>query len=151
MNAIKEITEHANEIKAGNAKIQPGQPATIPVAASYGDEAWQGDLGFIVAKGIPPTYNKVKLPTAQDMQLVPGNTQGAKHCLTSLEGLELYRHSDWGQNYEGLEGPAIKAITATTVEHPTHGNVTIPAGMIVVCRYQREYDAELKRERRNAD
>ena len=93
----------------------------------------------------------VKKPTEADKQLVPGNTQGAKHCLASLSGVKLYRPTAWGPNYDGLHGPALELSKPATITHPTHGDVTIPAGSTVLCHYQREWDQEQKRERRNAD
>ena len=40
---------------------------------------------------------------------------------------------------------------AAVVEHPTHGNVTVPAGFTVLVGYQPNWDAVAQRERRNAD
>lgn len=37
------------------------------------------------------------------------------------------------------------------VEHPTHGNITIPAGFTALIGYQPNWDAAAQRERRNAD
>lgn len=148
---IDEIVDHANDIAGGKAKVHPGQPTSFPEAASVNDEIWQGDLGIVVIEKVPTQYSLIAQPSEQDKQLVPGNTEGAKHCLDSFMGVEIYRHGDWGQNYEGLEGPVLKLKEERTIEHPKHGNVTIPAGFIVQCRYQREWDSELARERRNAD
>lgn len=146
---IDRITEKANAIKNNADPIKPGQPVRISEAASIGDFVRQGDLYLIVAEKPPTGYVKATAKT-KTVQLVPGNTEGSKHCLDSLDSVDLYYPSDW-PNAESLAGPLVKAKSEVTVLHPTHGSVTIPAGMAVQCGYQREYDAELKRARRNAD
>lgn len=150
VTTIERIERHAKRIAGGKAKIHPGQPHRISEAASVGDGVWQGDLGLEIAAKVPSDYVRVEKPTTRDCQLVPGNTEGAKHCLDSFAGVELYRPKEW-PNAESLTGPCLVLTQERTVLHPKHGNVTIPAGFTIQCRYQREYDAELKRERRNAD
>lgn len=148
---IDRIERHAQKIKAGkDRKVKPGQPERFTAACTAGDVIAQGDLYLMVYEGSPPVdYVEVAKPTERDKQLVPGNTQGAKHCLDSLSGVKLYRPQNW--RGDDLRGPLLVLSEERTVLHPTHGAVTIPAGMSVLCGYQREYDAELKRERRNAD
>lgn len=145
---IDKITRKANRIASGKDKIEPGQPVRISEAASASDFARQGDLYLIVADAVPSDYTKAAKPQAQ---LVPGTTQGARHCLDSLDGVTLYLPKDWSDAYEGLDGPCFVVAKERTVVHPTHGHVTIPAGFTIQCRYQREWDQEQKRERRNAD
>lgn len=153
LTAIDKITRKASRIRNGNDKIEPGQPARMSDAASLGDYVRQGDLYLTVvaSTAIPEGYAEAKNPREIDKQLVPGSTQGAKHCLDSLDGVRLFRPADWSAKYEGLDGPCLLLSEDRTVCHPTHGNVTLPAGFAIQCRYQREYDAELRRERRNAD
>ena len=146
LTAIEKITRRANRIANGNDKIQPGQAARLSEAATVGDYARQGDLYLYVVESVPAGYIKQEKPSRQ---LVPGNTEGAKHCLDSLDGVELYLPAVW--NEETLEGQCLKLSKERTVVHPTHGDVTIPAGFTILCGYQREYDAEQRRERRNAD
>jgi hypothetical protein len=136
-----------------NTRIQPGEPYRIPDAASVGDGVPQGDLYIMLAGEIPDGCKLVESPTDLDRQLVPGNTTGSKHCLRSLSTVDLYWPEGWSHSldYEGLAGPAMICKEATTIDHPTHGAVTIPAGSTVVTGYQRVYDEELKRERRAAD
>ncbi len=38
-----------------------------------------------------------------------------------------------------------------TIQHPEHGDVTIPAGFYCGIQYQRVWDLEQQRARRNAD
>lgn len=129
--------------------VAPGQPARFTEACQAGDAIWQGDLCIALADRIPDGYVKVEHPEESDLQLVPGNTVGARHCLDSLDGVELYRPQDWGS--ESLNGPAFVLTEERTVLHQKHGDVTIPAGFTVVTGYQREWDAEQKRERRAKD
>lgn len=150
LTEIEQIQKHAELIKNGeHDKIGPGIPLTISTALKSGEGVAQGDLMLIVADSVPLGYGRIKRPKKLDMQLVPGNTVGAKHCLDSLKGVTLYRPANW--NSESMDGPCIVTTVERTVLHPTHGAVTIPAGMTIVCHYQREFDAEQKRERRARD
>lgn len=151
-NVIERIQRHAQQIAAGEDAVKPGQAVRFTAACFPGDAIRQGDLYLVlVAPGeVPPDYRPVERPTSADCQLVPGNTVGAKHCLDSIAGVELFRPSDW-PNAERLDGPYVFCREKRTVLHPTHGAVTIPAGMAVQCHYQREFDSEQQRERRAAD
>jgi hypothetical protein len=151
LTAIDKITRQATRIRNGNHRVTPGQPQRISDAAGVGDGVWQGDLGIEIIAEVPREYSRVAKPTAQHKQLVPGVTEGAKHCLDSLSGVDLYHPSGWGPDYSGLQGPALVLTEERTITHPAHGHVSIPAGNTVLCRYQREFDAEQQRERRNAD
>ena len=148
--AIRRIIKHATQIAAGeNETVKPGQPARFTEACTPQDCIWQGDLGLEIVTGVPKSFVLVKTPTDIDRQLVPGNTQGAKHCLDSLSGVTIYKPIDW--NNESLEGPCLLFSAERTVTHPTHGSVTIPKGFAVQCHYQREWDKELQKERRARD
>lgn len=144
---IKEIQEHATMLAE---KVIPGQPAILNEAASVGDGIWQGDLGIEIVEMVPPDYVLVENPTDNDRQLVPGNTQGSKHILKSINSVKLYRPDNW-PNIDGLLGPCLVVTEDTVIVHPTHGSVTITAGHTVLCRYQREWDQEQKQAKRNAD
>jgi len=148
---IDQIEKHAANIRDGLAKIQPGEPHAISDAASTNDGYPQGDLSIILVESIPDGYHRIEKPTDKDRQLVPGNTEGSRHCLDSLDGVELFRHAEWNQDYDGLMGPALKLAKERTIEHPKHGNITIPAGRIVLTTYQPDYDADTRKTRRNAD
>ena len=151
LTTIEKIARKASRIKNGNDKIQPGQPVRMSEAATTGDYIRQGDLYLIVVEppsAAPAGYKEI---SKADRQLVPGNTQGAKHCLDSIDGVRMFLPAAWGPDYDGLDGPILLLSEKRTVEHPTHGSVTIPAGFAIQCRYQREWDAEQRRERRNAD
>lgn len=146
---IDRITEKATAIKNNEDAIKPGQPARISEAASIGDFVRQGDLYLIVSDKPPASYVKAAAKK-KSVQLVPGNTEGAKHCLDSLAAVDLYYPSDW-PNFDSLDGPCFTTKSEVTVLHPTHGAVTVPKGFTISTRYQREIDVETRRERRNAD
>ena len=151
MTEIDKVMKHAKRIASGkDTAVKPGQPARFTEACQAGDGIWQGDLCLVVGNGsVPRGYVRVDNPTDSDRQLVPGNTQGAKHCLDSLVGVELYRPKDWSE--ESLEGPYLRLSQDRTVLHPTHGAVTIPAAMDIACHYQREWNREQAKERRARD
>lgn len=129
--------------------VLPGEPVKISDAADVGDGLWQGDLGIEIVAAVPADYVQVKRPSIADKQLVPGNTEGSRHCLDSLKGVTIYRPAKW--DAENLRGPCLVLSQQRTITHPKHGDVSIPAGRTVLCRYQREFDAEQKRERRTRD
>jgi len=143
--ALERLEQHRDLLVSGDGPVQPGQPTSFTNASTVGDCIAQGDLYLIVVDAIPAGYQEQKAKT----QLVPGQTQGAKHCLDSIEGVTMHFPANWTE--ESMDGPIFVADQDRTVEHPVHGNVTVPAGTLIQCRYQREWDAEQARERRNAD
>jgi hypothetical protein len=147
---IESIQSHAKLIGDGkHESVKPGMEFRLTNAASIGDAVWQGDLCLEVVNKVPSAYAKAKKPT---VQLVPGNTQGSRHCLDSLAGVDLYYSANWPASAESdFLGPCFKAKQEVTVLHPVHGAVVIPAGMVILCSYQREWDAELRQQRRNQD
>lgn len=149
--AIDKIERHAKKIASGKHEtVKPGMPFRFTEACTPHDCCWQGDLGIeIVADTVPKGYVRIEQHQDRDRQLVPGNTQGAKHCLDSLDGVELYRPRNWSE--ASLVGPFLRLSKERTITHPTHGAVTIPAGFSVRCRYQQNYDEQLKQARRAAD
>lgn len=150
MNAMESVVRHARRIAAGEEKVKPGMPWAFTGAASIGDGVWQGDLGIEIVSAVPKDYAEIKNPRDMDRQLVPGNTQGSRHCLRSLDGVRIFKPKGWGVG-ESLRGPALVLAKEATIEHPTHGDVTIPAGFTILCRYQRVWDQEQRAERRSQD
>ncbi|MGH9931012.1 MAG: hypothetical protein ACREA9_17530 [Pyrinomonadaceae bacterium] len=146
---IERIETHAKKIASGSERVKPGQEVCFTEAATIDDTIRQGDLYLTIVAAVPAGYVKIEKLKASDKQLVPGNTVGSRHCLDSLAGVTLYRPEQWSE--ESLAGPCLVLAKQRTIEHPTHGAVFIPAGFTVLCRYQREFDAEQKRERRARD
>ena len=150
MDVIDRITKTVESFVDGtHENIRPGMPFRIPDAWEEGDAGAQGDLVFVLRDQVPAGYVKVETPTEKDRQLVRGNTQGARHCLDSLVGVELYHPADWSD--ESLDGPYLRVSQDRTVLHPTHGPWTIPAGLAVQCEYPRVYDQEQQRASRAKD
>lgn len=150
LSAIEKLQRHAKKIASGkDPKVQPGVEAKFTEACTIGDCIIQGDLYITIAESVPSGYVLIEKPTESDKQLVPGNTAGAKHCLDSLAGVEMWRPENWSS--ESLDGPFIRLARQRTILHPVHGAVIIPAGFAVLCEYQREWDIEQAKERRAAD
>ena len=143
------IDQTMTRLQSHLESVRPGEPFTISGAADVGDGCWQGDLGIEIVAAVPADYVQIKRPRTADRQLVPGNTEGSRHCLDSLRGVTIFRPAKW--DAESLQGPCLVLTQARTITHPKHGDVTIPAGRTVLCRYQREFDAEQRRERRARD
>lgn len=145
--AIEKIQKHLEVIKSGNGRVAPGQPLTFSTASTENDAIWQGDLQIVISA--KPEAGMVKLDKKNiTAQLVPGNTQGAKHCLNTTD-VEMYVPKDW--NEESLMGPWVKSSKEVTIQHPTHGDVIVPAGMAFQCYYQKEWNKEEAKERRARD
>ena len=147
MSVIEQIQQHAQSIARGDEQVKPGQPVSFTDACTVNDAIAQGDFILVVAEDVVPAgYSLMKNPS---LQLVPGNNVGSKHCLDSLEGVEVYLPE--GYSEESLKGPFLRLSQDRVVTHPVHGDVSIPAGFAVNCIYQREYDSELAAERRARD
>lgn len=148
--AIERIEQHVADAKASkDPAVMPGRPERFTEAAQAGDVIAQGDLYLMIVDAVPAGYKRVSRPKAIDKQLVPGNTVGARHCLDSLSGVVIHRPENW--TGDDLRGPCLVLTKEHTILHPTHGDVTIPAGFTVLCGYQPEFDAEERRERRARD
>jgi hypothetical protein len=101
-----------------------------------GDEVRQGDVYLTMIKANPDNAMEVHNPSKQ---LAPGQTQGSRHCLRSLAGLKIFKLLAPGP----LDGPIIVADQPFTVEHPEHGDRTLPDGTFAVT-YQRGFSDELR-------
>lgn len=147
--AIEAIERHAKKCAGGKYKVKPGDPYTFSAAAEPGDGVAQGDCNIVLRDKVPAGYKKAAKPF---VQLVPGNTEGARHCLDGLTGVEMYLPPNWPACAETeLLGPVLVLTEERTILHPKHGNVTCPAGSTVEITYQPDYDFQLKAARRNAD
>lgn len=147
---IDRIEQHVATSKASkDPAVMPGRPERFTDAAQAGDTIAQGDLYLMIVDSVPSGYTRVLKPKVIDKQLVPGNTVGSRHCLDSFVGVAIYRPEKWGG--EDLRGPCLVLTKERVVLHPTHGDVTIPAGFTVLCGYQPEFDAEERKERRARD
>lgn len=147
---IDRITDTVSRIVNGtHESLRSGMPFRIPDAWCAGDCGAQGDLIFVIVDSVPSGYVRVERPTEADKQLVHGNTQGSRHCIDSLDGVELYRPANWSE--DSLDGPVVHVTEDRVVTHPTHGQWTIPSGRTIKFEYPRVWDAEERKSRRNAD
>lgn len=138
--------------------VSPGQPFTLTAAHQPGDGVWQGDLGIEIVAGTKPPkgYRLVENPTDADRQLAIEAGAGSHHRLRTLEGVTLYRPTNWGQDDADLNGPFIVLACPNAIVHEPghdrpHGTVTIEVPCSIQIRYQRNLDAETRREIRARD
>lgn len=82
---------------------------------------------------------------ASRSQLADGSTQGSRHCIDSFDGVTMFERSPKTE----FDGPILLIEQERTIEHPEHGNVTLPPGCYAVT-YQRDLD-EQERAKRVAD
>lgn len=138
---VRRHTEHVE-------KTGPGDPAHLSSAHQPGDGVWQGDLGIEIVDGVPADYVRIEAPTDADRQLVPaGGGPGSNHRLRSLDGVELYRPKEWGRDETDLRGPCVVFSSPNAIVHEPghdkpHGTVFVDNPMTILCRYQRNLDAE---------
>lgn len=158
LSTIEKIQRRVSRIANGkDLRVKPGQVERFSDAVADGDLIRQGDLYLIAAERSGGAFawgkylkqHGYSIANRPSPQLVPGNTVGAKHCLDSLDGVELWLPKEW--NEDTLQGPFMRLTKERTVLHPTHGAVVIPAGMSILCAYQREFDKEQAKERRARD
>lgn len=135
------IATDVREVRERAGAIMHGTPVECTDAMDRGDYVRQGDIYItkIGKRDIPGNAVPMKKPL---VQLAPGDTQGSRHCLTTLDGvtmLEIPGDSDYG-------GPIIELAKPNTIEHPEHGHCKLPAGIYAIT-YQRTEDAEGRRRR----
>lgn len=108
-------------------------------ALAVGDYVAQGDVNFWPLADMPCGAKLIAKP---DRQLAPGATKGSRHMIASadMEHCEFFSLPDPNP----LQGPVIKMDRPTTVEHPEHGDLRFPPGLVFVT-YQRAFAEELRR------
>lgn len=151
VEAFDKLEDYAAKMRSGDAPVYPGMPLEFTEASTVGDRICQGDFQ-LTFRGF--TDEGVSVPDGFELkqnqqQLVPGNTIGAKHCVDNCSTCETHFPKGWSG--ESLQGPYIVTKETTKINHPKHGDVTIPAGMVVDCTYQRAWDAEQRRALRAQD
>lgn len=121
---------------------------TDPVSLAnmeVGDEHSQGDLGLLrLDDRFVDDHRPHLLPVSDPpLQLARGSTQGSRHCLDSLAGVEVYSLA--GGNV--LDGPILRLHEPRKILHPEHGDlVDIPPGDYGI-QYQRQFAEELRAAR----
>jgi hypothetical protein len=148
--ALGRLTNHQQKILAGENKVSPGEPATFTRGCVPGcDMICQGDLDLLLEEGVPTGF--VPRKNRLDGQLVPGTTVGSKHVVRDPSTCQIFDPPRWSPEYDELAGPVVVAEKDTVIDHPTHGAVTVLAGQTVHCEYQRVWEQEQARERRQRD
>ena len=130
-------TKMMEQIRKHGKQVADDSPRTVGDLVA-GDFTAQGDVMFWRLGELPSGCT----PYSTVSQLAPGNTKGSRHCIleADLQHCEFYVLP----NANPLQGPIIKAAKPITVEHPEHGNQTLPAGNWLVT-YQRAHANELRR------
>lgn len=128
--AFRDVKQQAEKIKCDDAQ-------RFPEAASAGDGFRQGDIYIIKLDAMPAGC---VLDTKPNAQIAEGNTQGSRHILDSLVGVEIFQR----QQRDALQGPILRTSTERTITHPEHGDVILPPGCYEIT-YQRAYAEELRR------
>lgn len=148
------VSDHETHLRE---RCVPGAPQHMTSALTPKDRpVAQGDLYFKVVSAVPKGYTRLDKPP---LQLVPESGAGSHHRLDSLDGVEFWVPKGWNVSdgsWESLEGPCLVLTEQRTVVHDPgtahpHGPVTIDAGLIVECRYQRNWSQEQRREARARD
>jgi len=130
------IKRELSTLRRHAERIVSSEPVVYADRA-IGDEHPQGDVKFTRLAALPAGAKRIDKPSAQ---LAPGTTQGSRHVLNDMNGIELYQAPDAGP----LDGPIIVSECPFTVDHPEHAVVTFPAGIEAVT-YQRAFAEELRR------
>ncbi len=151
--AIENVQERSEEILNGAAETERSDgkcrpPAFFPNDPPVNSAIAQGDLYLVIMDGVPEGYTE---RIDGDLQLVPGNTVGAKHCLIEGSPCKVFDPAGYGPDFEGLRGPVLVTSGTTEVAHPTHANVVVPPGTMVGCNYQQTWDNVQRQIRRTRD
>lgn len=153
-DVIDRIVQTCEQVRAGDHELKPGMPVHLTGAESVGDVISQGDFWIIVSDKTP---EEIKADAnfkwkPGHVQLVVGNTEGAKHCLNTqyVDMVDVYVPVDW--NEESMQGPFLVVKKhGVVIEHPKHGHVHLYKDTVYECLYQKEWDREQKAERRSRD
>lgn len=107
-----------------------------------GDEFRQGDLRVIRLKDDFVSRHRADLEATKPVsQLAPGQTQGSRHILKSVDGCKFHRL----KNATPLDGPIVEITEGNAITHPEHGDVIdMPAGCYAFPG-QRAFADELRR------
>lgn len=128
ISELKAIQKHAESIK---------NDETHELTVMSPGDCWaQGDVLITCLESVPKGCE----PITAERQLAPGTTQGSRHCIVDLTGVEMFRMKD----ATPLDGPVFRCDRKVEIDHPEHGNLIVPPGVYGVT-YQRQYAEELRR------
>lgn len=150
----------ADRLKDHVDSISPGTPYHLGAQhIGMPNPFAQGDLYvrlLPLGTNPPKGYFIVEKPADADRQLAIEAGAGSHHRLGSLSGATLYRPDNWGQDETDLRGPFLILAEPNTIVHEPghdrpHGSITIEVPCCVEIRYQRNLDAETRKEIRARD
>lgn len=127
-------TTVVDQVSSVAEQIKSDELQHFPISASVGDAARQGDIYITLLASVPAGAVRIDKPSRQ---LAPGNTQGSRHCLSSLSGVSVYRLKD----ATPYDGPVLDVSKPVTITHPEHGDWSLPCGVYGIS-YQRTEDSE---------
>lgn len=150
VSVIDDIISSCERVRRGeHEQIKPGTPHYMIGAQSVGDAVCQGDFWIVVAEKLPSKGFKF---SPGQIQLVVGNTEGAKHCLNTQIADLVEAYVPENRNAESLQGPFLNVKgDGVAVLHPKHGDVHLVKNTVYECLYQREWDKIQRAERRSRD
>lgn len=143
-----EILEAYQSVVDSAEAIRNDEHASVEVF-STGDVLRQGDL-YLTCLGAAPT----RAGKYTGRQLAPGTTQGSRHVVVG--DCELYTPDESDavaklnqvvpatKGHRQFTGPVIVAKSPVTIEHPEHGDRTIPSGVYLVT-FQKVWANEIRR------
>jgi hypothetical protein len=135
---MNDVAEQVGSLQRCAEEIVNTEPQSL-ANMEPGDEWRQGDLRIIRLPDDVDTSGFVSVRAK--LQLVDGTTQGSRHCLDSLDGVEMFALKDAGP----LDGPVIRTTAERAILHPEHGDcVDMPPGWYAFPG-QRTYADELRR------
>lgn len=154
------MTTIAERLEKHVSTISPGMPFTISAQHVGAPESIpQGDLYIRThppGSPLPKGYTRGTLTGEDNRQLAIENGAGSHHRLQSLNGVEVYLPPNWGKEETDLLGPYIRVRKPNAIVHEPghnhpHGTVHITVPCDIEIRYQRNFDAETRREIRARD
>ena len=145
-----QVAEAYRSVIESAEAIRNGEHAEVG-EFSIGDTLRQGDV-YITRLGSAPE-RAGKFP---GRQLAPGSTQGSRHVVAGDCELFMPHEADAvaklaeanprTKGHEHFVGPVIVAEAPVRIEHPEHGDRTIPAG-VYLTTFQKVWANEIRRTR----
>lgn len=131
-DSIRAILEYGVQVADDSSREIPAD------ALKVGTTLAQGDINITVLAKVPSKCVKAE----PDRQLAPGTSRGSRHCIAAddMHKVRFYKF----QSPNAIQGPVLEFTDSVTVEHPEHGNQTLPAGIYGIT-YQVDYATELRR------
>lgn len=139
------VSSAAREAAANREAFDARQPVVIEEnMLGVGQMYPQGDVALLRLAALPADARRLNKKHVGN-QVVEGNTQGARHCWDSLDGVEIYLSASLQKN--PLCGHIYRLTKTRTLTHPEHAHQTYWAGFVGMVVCQRSPTEELRRMR----